>query len=140
MGCFRRLGPLAAVLAVFLGMAGRAEAGRVTVANKSSADVVMVFMYYDTARDYFYVRGWYRVPAGKQVYWDFVVASDKYFYWYAKSTEQQWPSRGDRTQAVIDGPMDHKFDEVMNLPRAYDIDFATTQSDGEGNVSISLVD
>lgn len=130
-------------LAVFLGASGRAEAGRVTVSNQAGSDVLLAFMFYDVERNDFVVRGWYRVPAGKQLYWNFDFDPGKYVYWYARNADggdKQWPSRGDRPQAVVDEPMDHVYDKIKEMPRAYNVEFATVEADAEGGIWISLVD
>ena len=137
---------IAGVLAVFLGvlacMSGRAEAATVTVQNDSDTEVLMVFMFHDTGRNYFYVKGWYRVPAGKRLYWNFDIASNKNFYWYGRAVsgqDRRWPGTGQRKQAVVDKAMDFKYDEVRDQPGAYDVEFAVRQPNREGNIAINLV-
>lgn len=138
----RFFGLFAILFGILACVSGRAEAATVTVQNDSDTEILMVFMFHDTGKDYFYVKGWYRVPAGKRLFWDFDIAPNKNFYWYGRAVsgkERRWPGAGQRKQAIVDTAMDFKYDEVREQPGAYDAEFAVRQPDREGNIAINLV-
>lgn len=131
---------LAIIVAAIIGLAGYAHAGRVTVHNNSDYEIHFAFVFYDYQKKDFYIRGWFKVPAGEQKYWNFNIAPDRKFYWYGKTNDNKrhWPGQGDHEQAVIYKAMNMKSSAVKTYAEAKNVMFATRETDAEGNITIKL--
>ena len=135
-----RLPWLAALAIMMIGLSSYAHAGRVTVENNSDHEIHFAFVFYDYQKKDFYIRGWFKVPAGEKVHWNFNIAPDRKFYWYGKNYENtsHWPSQGDHEQAVIYKAMNMKTSVVKTYADAKNVMFATRETDTEGNITIKL--
>lgn len=131
---------LAVLAAVLIGLSGYAYAGRVSVQNNSEYDVYFAFVFYDYQKKDFYIRGWFKVPSGEHLGWNFNIAPDRKFYWYGKTYDntRHWPGQGEHEQAVIYKAMNMKTSAVRTYADAKNVLFAIRETDAEGNITIKL--
>ena len=118
----------------------RAYAGQVFIENNTGYEVHFAFKYYDPEKSDWHIRGWFKVSVDKQLQVEINYSPDREFYWYARTYNRrlEWPGKDAHRQRVVLRHMNMRAGRVRNYNDSIIVDFATAESEVEGDIVIVI--
>lgn len=140
MNVFTRIVWGALLACCLIGFAGGAFAAEVVFNNESEFDADFAIIFYDKTRKDWYIAGWYRVAAGKELAIDFPNDPKRQTYFFARDAADKiyWPEDGEHTYWVLDGKMNHKVSEMYTYRGSFEVEMGKLKADVKGKTVITI--